>query len=361
MKYIKLIKIIKNLRMKQNKYKTTTTYKSLYSLLSELNGRIDLNPHYQRGNVWKLDKQTKYIESLYNGIAPMPIIFNYSDGKLTCMDGKQRLTSIKEFCNNEFAFEMNDDIIFYNAINKNRLTKDQLQNKIRTFTKDEKNNFDLLNVPVIEYRDLDYSQQVDIFHRIQNGVALTSGELITTLFTKESLSEAFSKFCDGKLKVLRSYGESKRKNHHQIIANALYIVSKGILKDIHKSEKMDFFHKLENVKELKEYMENTSEIIDIVYGNDLLNHSDFKKNVKKNVQLSLIHFISNKRDDTINFGKLRKVVLDLKDTGSSTVTKDLKSLYSEIEKEYNNDDDSSSEEEVVPKKKKKTLVVKGRN
>lgn len=65
---------------------------------------IELNPGYQRNRVWKENKRKSLlIESLMLRI-PIPAFyfFENEDGKFQVIDGQQRLTTIKEFVNNEF-------------------------------------------------------------------------------------------------------------------------------------------------------------------------------------------------------------------------------------------------------------------
>ncbi|ARF08380.1 protein of unknown function DUF262 [Catovirus CTV1] len=366
------------------KYSTTAVYQSVSTILTEVNdkSKMDLNPNYQRGEVWVIAKRAKYIESLYKGIAPTPCIFNYSDGMKTCMDGKQRISSIKRYVENEFAFELEEtgEIIFYDKVIKENLSKDQLKTPIiRVMTKTEKDDFNTLQIPTITYKNLSYSEQVDIFHRIQNGVALSIGELTATLFTKEKLSEMFVKYCDSKLKLMKKYGDSKRKNHQNIIANAMYICSKNILRDINKNYKLEFFSNMNSESSLQTHMDQTSKVLEMVYGDNMLGHSSIKNTIKKNFQLCLMYFFANNK--SVDYAALRTVIIELdsvKDIGSSSAGKVLGNIYAKICEKYdqytkNNNTDcdeesdksdksDDSEEEKPPRKTKvyKKIVVKGK-
>jgi Protein of unknown function DUF262. len=67
------------------------------------NGDIDFTPDFQRNFVWNSIQKSKLIESLLLRI-PLPIFYFAEDreGRLTIVDGLQRLTTIKEFMSNEF-------------------------------------------------------------------------------------------------------------------------------------------------------------------------------------------------------------------------------------------------------------------
>ncbi|SMR56577.1 unnamed protein product [Zymoseptoria tritici ST99CH_1E4] len=80
------------------------TLQDLMALLDTPNG-IDLNPEYQRDFVWNAPTQTGLIDSILQGYYIPSLIFNRRSetvlgvrkDALVCLDGKQRLTSVKRF------------------------------------------------------------------------------------------------------------------------------------------------------------------------------------------------------------------------------------------------------------------------
>lgn len=76
---------------------------SLWNILTMVNhireGRMNLNPEWQRSFVWKPRKQKALIESLLLGL-PIPSFLIYKDranGKMSVIDGRQRLETISRF------------------------------------------------------------------------------------------------------------------------------------------------------------------------------------------------------------------------------------------------------------------------
>jgi hypothetical protein len=63
---------------------------------------IELAPGFQRNFVWDKTRQSRLIESILLGL-PLPSIYlsQYDDGRLTIVDGLQRLTTIKKFLADE--------------------------------------------------------------------------------------------------------------------------------------------------------------------------------------------------------------------------------------------------------------------
>jgi len=97
---------------------TIDRYKKEYNL--------NLDPDFQRAHVWDSDKRVKYVEFLLKGGKSNPIYFNCEgwmgrggnrEGEFVIVDGKQRLTAILMFLNNEFPVfkEMDSDGIGYYA------------------------------------------------------------------------------------------------------------------------------------------------------------------------------------------------------------------------------------------------------
>jgi hypothetical protein len=61
-------------------------------------GSIDLDPHYQRRDRWKQDKQSALIESFILNVPVPPVYLSEDDfGKYSVIDGKQRITAIRDF------------------------------------------------------------------------------------------------------------------------------------------------------------------------------------------------------------------------------------------------------------------------
>ncbi|WP_373529508.1 DUF262 domain-containing protein [Nostoc sp.] len=68
---------------------------------------LELDPPYQRRSVWNQDYKDFFVDTVLNGY-PAPAIFIYQEitpegvSKVSIVDGKQRLSTLFEFANNEF-------------------------------------------------------------------------------------------------------------------------------------------------------------------------------------------------------------------------------------------------------------------
>ncbi|KAI0086824.1 hypothetical protein BDY19DRAFT_995567 [Irpex rosettiformis] len=134
---------------------------------------INLDPQYQRDVVWSEEKQVALIGSIFVNIAVPPVMFSSSQSgwneEKTCMDGKQRLTSIRKFINGEIYFRHPDTgkRLWYTKSPKGRRV---------VLSINQRQVFDNKQITCIEYESLSEEQQREIFQRVQNGVALTPAE-----------------------------------------------------------------------------------------------------------------------------------------------------------------------------------------
>ena len=77
-------------------------------------------PEYQRALVWTLKQKQDYITNLFNGMAEIKptILLYYADNKdiYEVLDGKQRLTTLFQFIDNEFAIIVDGEEVYFNDL-----------------------------------------------------------------------------------------------------------------------------------------------------------------------------------------------------------------------------------------------------
>lgn len=75
----------------------------------ESTGALDLSPRYQRRNRWDRARQSQLIESFILNVPVPPVYLAEEDrGRYAVIDGKQRLTAICQYLNNEFGLNALD-------------------------------------------------------------------------------------------------------------------------------------------------------------------------------------------------------------------------------------------------------------
>ncbi|MCE8536778.1 DUF262 domain-containing protein [Ruegeria pomeroyi] len=78
---------------------------TIETLHRQIGRTIELNPDFQRRNVWSAKAKTSFIESLFLGVPIPQILLSAKEGSnksFLVLDGKQRLLTIKEFLDGRF-------------------------------------------------------------------------------------------------------------------------------------------------------------------------------------------------------------------------------------------------------------------
>lgn len=129
------------------------------SLKDMLNNKIDLEPKFQRRDRWNIKQQSKLIESIIMGV-PVPPIFLAEEeyDKYSVMDGKQRLTAINRYLNNEYALT---GLTYWGELNGQKFSElnSTIQNAITRRS--------LSAVVILKESDLEI--KFDVFERINTG------------------------------------------------------------------------------------------------------------------------------------------------------------------------------------------------
>jgi len=250
---------------------------------------INLEPVYQRGIKWDSTKQGEFINSCYIGIFPTPLIFNVTEEGTTCIDGKQRITSLVNFINNNIYFEYDGELIFFDKI-----PEEYKNNKIvRTLDKKEKMIFMNRQLSVHKYSELTYEDEVDIFHRIQNGQVISKGELLISSAKTEDVATLLKNLCDKKKNIMEKFYKTEDAQHREYIIGFMYMIDKNILTVINKVER-DKYIKLFTNKSLVDSFNKVEPVIDILFGKKILGNKDMTNKINKNYIYTLIFFIYNK-------------------------------------------------------------------
>lgn len=149
------------------------------------NGDIDLTPAFQRNLVWDSFRKSRLIESILLRI-PLPMFYFSEDleGRLTIIDGLQRISTIKEFMENKFPLKN----LQYLENCEGRYFKEEDNKKgletkyVRWFnlTNISANIIDPISPPEVKY---------DIFRRINTGGKPLNNQEIRNCFAEQGLRD----------------------------------------------------------------------------------------------------------------------------------------------------------------------------
>ncbi len=160
-------------------------------------GRYAMSPDFQRDFVWPADKQSKLIESCIMRI-PLPVFYvaEGQDGRVTVVDGLQRLSTFRRFLSNE--------------LNLTGLGEEHPLNG-KTFSDlplhfQERIEDTQLTLYILD-KSAPEAARLDIFERVNSGIPLTRQQMRNALYdgpatrwlSEQSKSELFRSVTGGSL------------------------------------------------------------------------------------------------------------------------------------------------------------------
>ena len=205
----------------------------LKRIYEEREGLI-LNPSFQRKDVWKRKQRSELVESILMGI-PIPIIylFETAEGRKQVVDGRQRITAIIDFLNNEFPLK---DLKILHELNGLRFS--DLDKKLQGAFEDYQLFMYVIQPPTPE------RVKYDIFDRVnRGGTRLNSQEMrnalyggkVTALLTELSDSDAFLKATE------KGVDRTRMKDQYIILRSLAFLLwLNGDLKQIRGMEPIDY-------------------------------------------------------------------------------------------------------------------------
>ena len=130
---------------------------------------MNINPEYQREVVWTEQRMVHLIDSLFNNYYVPPLIFKVISGVKegtnerrkwrTCIDGKQRLTTIRKFFDGEIPYVDKKRNKWYYRDPSNSTTKTSK----RVLSDEQREFIDNVQIVNIEFEFLDPEQKEDMF------------------------------------------------------------------------------------------------------------------------------------------------------------------------------------------------------
>ena len=150
--------------------KCSTSNIQLETVISRINDKtLNLQPDFQRGEVWSLTKQKKLIDTILRGWTIPPIHVVAMDDTDEVLDGQQRLAAIRDFCEGKFTVDGN--ILPHNSEIKDLdgLKFLELPQKVQFRIKRYEISF-------ITLTQFEPSEPAELFDRLNQPMKLTSAE-----------------------------------------------------------------------------------------------------------------------------------------------------------------------------------------
>ena len=169
---------------------------------NQMSGKIDHEPEYQRKFVWSTNKQSYFIESIIYGIDTPIIYFVEVEKEISgvkkivreAIDGRQRLSTILKFYNNELVLE---------GLKKNTPLYDDLNGKsYKQLAEKLQRAFKSYSIRTITFKLVDRNIDIDtqlkfkyqLFHRYNSGLtALNQQEVRNCQYSQNDFHKLFKK------------------------------------------------------------------------------------------------------------------------------------------------------------------------
>lgn len=249
-------------------------------------GDIILNPDFQRTDkIWTLQQKSELIESIIMGI-PLPVIYFFQDekGYKQVVDGRQRLTCIFTFLNNEFKLQKLN--IFSDLNGKYFKDLDSyLQNKIEDY------QLEIYTIlPPAPER-----VKFNLFDRLnRGGTQLNNQEIRNALYqgTSTKLIKEMSELDNFKVATGNHLNSERMIDRYLILRFiSFYLLRKNKLNGIEYTGEIDEFlkntmeyintKKIEEYKELKDKFDTIMGIISKNYDDNVFRFKNKKNSSRK--------------------------------------------------------------------------------
>lgn len=235
--------------------------------------KINLNPPYQRNDIWTVKMKEKLIDSILKNY-PLPSFFinEYEDKKYNMVEGQQRTRAILSY---------HEGIISCNKCDFSSLSDDQ------------KKNFREYPISVTVINKSEEDEIVDFYSRInREGIQLNKLELIRAEFNDSNFYKLVSQFLSDdrfiKLDIFTNRVKD-RLNDYDFVSELITLLSKGITD---KKDSMEALYQKDiSEEELIDLQKKFNKILErFLYFNDIfpINKTRYKQ---KNDFYSLFGFI----------------------------------------------------------------------
>lgn len=144
-------------------------------------GDLEIAPRFQRNFIWDRTRKSRLIESIFLGL-PLPTIYlsQYPDGRLTIVDGLQRINTIKDFMEDKFSLCNMEYFNDYNDKKYSELILSRLL--LRRFKQT------VISCFVIDYRSPS-QLKYDLFRRLNTGGKVLNDQEIRNCLARTTLQD----------------------------------------------------------------------------------------------------------------------------------------------------------------------------
>lgn len=206
-----------------------STDPDIATLISRIdNGDLKLQPDFQRGEVWSLEKKKKLIDTLLRNwqIPPIHVIEVLENNSDEVLDGQQRLVAIRDFFKGKFRIDGNIQPIDKEIQKLDGYKYEDLEDRLKR---------KLNKSPLRVFTIIDYTPEetAELFYRLNQPTALTSAEQRNAFYgTARSQIKQLVQIIDIDEGVKKRIGfTNSRMAYDDIISKFCFSIECGTLKN----------------------------------------------------------------------------------------------------------------------------------
>ncbi len=293
------------------------------------NGKIDFNHIIQRSYVWERTRKSALIESMILGY-PIPAVFakRMDDGSgrrgsntYFIMDGKQRLSTVKEFLNDEFALSNLAPITYFDTEEDKEVEIDISGMKFSELPDGLKDFLNTVTFAVTYFDNLTKEEERELFKRLNNGKPLSTKN--RTLASAKNIEELLDL---GSHKLFEEMlTEKSRQNKNQaVIVMKVWTMLNSEVEDVSFASK-DFNPQIEEAEITDGEKLELVKVFDFIVGT----HDELIENKEKDVAkklytethlVSLIPYIKEAIENGISEAMFGEFLINFFKTENDTET-----------------------------------------
>lgn len=273
------------------------------------NGKINFDHIIQRSYVWERARKSALIESMILGY-PIPAVFakRIDDGSgkrgsntYFIMDGKQRLSTVKEFLNDEFALSNLSPVVYFDNDLDSECEVDISGMKFSELPEGLQDYLNTVTFSVTYFDNLTKDEERELFKRLNNGKPLSTKN--RTLASAKNIEELLDIGSHKLFEEMLTDKARANKNQVTIVMKIWSMLNKDV-RNISFASK-DFNPEIEEAEISNDEKLQLAKVFDYVVGvhDELV--SNHEKDVAKKLYtethlVSLIPFVKQSMDANIN-------------------------------------------------------------
>lgn len=188
-------------------------------------GDIDLQPEFQRGEVWSRTKQQRLIDSILRDwhVPPIHVIENPKSNKQEVLDGQQRLAAIRDFVQNKFPVDGRTEPV-------NSAIEALDGKRYRELPKEWRRRFNQFTLRIFRIVDYEPSEPAELFFRLNQPANLTGAEQRNAFFgpVRDQIKSLSDSLETAGLKRLLAFS-NLRMAYDDVLSRVAVAVERGTL------------------------------------------------------------------------------------------------------------------------------------